>query len=102
MRADLTPFKNVAACVVYALKGGVLTTPPPPRSAAQVTCETIGGTFGKLPNADFTSVTWSCANILATGERGAAIAAACTLPDTPGGLFDPSSGTFTEWCGHHV
>jgi hypothetical protein len=45
VRADLTPFRNVAACVVYALKGGVLTTPPPPKSQAQLDCESNGGTF---------------------------------------------------------
>ena len=29
VRADLTPFKSVVACVVYALKGGQLMKPPP-------------------------------------------------------------------------
>ena len=56
VRADLTPFKNVVACVVYALKGGILTTPPPPKSQSQLDCESFGGTFATATGTQI----WTC------------------------------------------
>jgi hypothetical protein len=103
VRADLTPFKNVAACVVYAVKGGVLTRP---KSAAQVTCESFGGTFGNTPfPAPVTSVTWSCASVPYNGsvQNENTIARTCTPPDFAEAFLDDASGTtFTVWCGQLV
>jgi len=42
VRADQTPFASEQACTSYAAKGGVLTAP---NSAAQTTCESVGGTY---------------------------------------------------------
>jgi hypothetical protein len=85
VRDDLTPFKNVVACVVYALKGGVLTTPPPPKSQWQLDCERLGGTFitgdsaylfgcSGIPAADVTEVSallnTFTADCRAAGGRG--------------------------------
>src|SRR6478735_8942914 len=53
VRADQTPFKNQGDCVSYAAQGG---TPAPPKSASQLACESVGGTFASGTG----NLVWTC------------------------------------------
>src|SRR6188508_2797116 len=53
VRADQTKFKNQGDCVSYASQGG---TPQSPKSASQLACESVGGTFA----AGTGNVVWTC------------------------------------------
>jgi len=53
VRADQTPFKNQGDCVSYAAQGG---TPAQPKSASQLACESVGGTFASGTG----NVVWTC------------------------------------------
>lgn len=54
VRSDQTAFASQDACVSYAARGGVLTTPTQ-KSAGQVLCEGIGGVFS-VPGGGL----WAC------------------------------------------
>ena len=60
VRTDGTTFSSETACVSYAAKGGTLTTP---KTASQVDCESLGGTFtGPEPgNSLWTCNSWTYA-----------------------------------------
>jgi len=53
VRADQTSFKNQGDCVSYAAQGG---TPQSPKSASQLACESVGGTFASGTG----NVFWTC------------------------------------------
>ena len=53
VRADQTTFKNQGDCVSYAAQGG---TPAPPKSASQLACESVGGTFAVGTG----NLVWTC------------------------------------------
>jgi len=53
VRADQTKFKNQGDCVSYAAQGG---TPQSPKSASQLACESVGGTFALGTG----NVVWTC------------------------------------------
>ena len=56
VRSDGTAFANVGACVSYAARGGSLR-PKPPKSAAQLLCESLDGTYVEAPAA---GTLWEC------------------------------------------
>lgn len=58
VRANYTPFTSEGACVSYGAQGGT----PTPKSAAQLLCESLGGTFGNtnLTPGSFSLVLWTC------------------------------------------
>jgi hypothetical protein len=59
VRADQTPFLNPGDCVSYGAHGGTLTAP---ESAAQILCESYGGTYGNsnLTFGSFPTILWTC------------------------------------------
>jgi len=92
VRADQTPFLNQGDCVSYAAKGGTLT----PKSAAQASCEGLGGTFGTDPDSDLErlvpgSVTlWTCNQLSVSPVALEPLSVSCT--DAGGTLFSYSDG----------
>lgn len=58
-QADQTPFTSVGECVSYAAQGGTLSAPKP---AAQVLCESFGGTYAPGTGNTFWSCTYNANN----------------------------------------
>jgi hypothetical protein len=106
VRADQTHFKNQGACVSYAAHGG---TPAPPKSAAQLACESFGGTYGNTdlvsPVIGFqiVSVVWTCNAVPVANEPPALhqLSPPCSANGPSYQVFPaPGSGSvFNNTCG---
>ena len=102
VRADQSSFKNQGECVAYAAQGGT----PSPKSAAQVLCESFGGTFGQTeyPGVD-AEILWSCDNWTWTtgpeyGVKVNALVNQCFYGEGPQGstAFTQGTSPANVWC----
>jgi hypothetical protein len=76
VRADGTPFANQDECVSYGASGGTISTPPQPRTGAEV-CAAYGGIFLSGP-ALGPYLAWICSwHITDYASQFAALDAAC-------------------------
>src|SRR6476620_4450074 len=77
-RSDGTTFASQDECVSYGANGGTILTAPP-KTQAQLDCESFGGTYSTDPSTDGTQdvgpvpvVVWTCngIDVLAVGAAG--------------------------------
>src|SRR3954452_16267026 len=70
VRSDGTPFADEQACTSYGAQGGTPMPPPPPKTQAQLDCESFGEMYSSDPESNqlgFGTVVFSCLGFAPNG-----------------------------------